>query len=179
MVANSEQIYCCSLQSCSPYVAIWEDHRVSLSSVQCVLNHVFISVFSIFALTSQYNFGNFSSVYINHSKEQQVFNIFFMSSTSILKMTLLKKVKKKKKEMIICCCCGFSAGSLQELREEGCERKRVLPHNLLDCFSIIVGNIYKDWELHILIFMFAKYIGQTASVNPGLFYLHALLTAFL
>lgn len=90
------QTYCCSLQSCSPYVAIWEDHRVSLSSAQCVLSHVFIYVSSTFALTSQYTFGYFFSMYINHSKEQQHFNILFVSSTSILKVTLLKKVKKKR-----------------------------------------------------------------------------------
>lgn len=90
------QTYCCSLQSCCPYVAIWEDHRVSLSSAQCVLSHVFIYVSSTFALTSQYTFGYFFSMYINHSKEQQDFNILFVSSTSILKVTLLKKVKKKR-----------------------------------------------------------------------------------
>lgn len=90
------QTYCCSLQSCCPYVAIWEDHRVSLSSAQCVLSHVFIYVSSTFALTSQYTFGYFFSMYINHSKEQQHFNILFVSSTSILKVTLLKKVKKKR-----------------------------------------------------------------------------------
>lgn len=93
------QTYCCSLQSCCPYVAIWEDHRVSLSSAQCVLSHVFIYVSSTFALTSQYTFGYFFSMYINHSKEQQDFNILFVSSTSILKVTLLKKVKKKKRMM--------------------------------------------------------------------------------
>lgn len=95
------QTYCCSLQSCSPYVAIWEDHRVSLSSAQCVLSHVFIYVSSTFALTSQYTFGYFFSMYINHSKEQQDFNILFVSSTSILKVTLLKKVKKKKNDEMI------------------------------------------------------------------------------
>lgn len=173
------QTYCCSLQSCCPYVAIWEDHRVSLSSAQCVLSHVFIYVSSTFALTSQYTFGYFFSMYINHSKEQQDFNILFVSSTSILKVTLLKKVKKKKEWWDDYGCCRFSTGSLQELKEEKCERKCVLTHNLLDCFSIIVGNIYKHWELCILILMFTKYIGQTASVNPGLFYLHALLTTLL
>lgn len=68
-----------------------------------MLSHVFIYVSSTFALTSQYTFGYFFSMYINHSKEQQDFNILFVSSTSILKVTLLKKVKKKKKndEMIM------------------------------------------------------------------------------
>lgn len=40
-------------------------------------------------------------MYINHSKEQQDFNILFVSSTSILKVTLLKKVKKKKNDEMI------------------------------------------------------------------------------
>lgn len=175
MLVNSQQIYCCSLQSCSPYVAFWEDYSVSLSSAQCALSRVFIYVFSIFALQSQYNFRNLFTVKNNRSLKFSLCHL-----PAFWKWHCLRKLKKKKKrwdEMRWLWLLRFFNRFIA--RTERWERKCVLPHNLPDYFSIIVGNFYKHWDLHILILMFMKYIQQTASVNPGLLYLHALLTTFL
>lgn len=178
MLVNLQQIYCCSLQSCSPYVAFWEDYRVSLSSAQCVLSCVFIYVFSIFALQSQYNFRNFSAFILITVKNSRSLKFSLCHLQAFWKWHCLRKLKKNKRdEMRWLWLLRFFNRLIA--RTERRERKCVLPHNLPDYFSIIVGNIYKHWDLHILILMFMKYIQQTATVNPGLLYLHALLTTFL
>lgn len=133
-----------------------------------------------------------ASLLYNHNTSSETYSAFILitvKNNRSLKFSLchlqafwkwhcLRKLKKNKKdEMRWLWLLRFFNRFIA--RTERCERKYVLPHNLPDYFSIIVGNIYKHWDLHILILMFMKYIQQTATVNPGLLYLHALLTTFL